>query len=113
MRFLIETGGDSPAHSPYPHMSTVTAKLRTCARAQRVLLAACVVAGLVLPISAHARPYTVVACDSAAAFGYSTAAWTPFGEPSHAYATCPSAGGFTAGSRCASRPAEPHAATTA
>ena len=62
-----------------------------------VLVAAC---GLVLtfaPQTATARPYTVVSCDSAGLFGYSSAAWAPFGNAGSAYASCPTGGGSTAG----------------
>jgi Big-like domain-containing protein len=62
-----------------------------------VVVLACGLAATAAPENATARPYTVVACDSAPAYGYTTAAWAPFGVPGHAYAICPSYGGFTAG----------------
>ena len=50
-----------------------------------------------MPGIAAARPYTVVSCDSAGLFGYSSAAWTPFGNAGSAYEACPTSGGSTAG----------------
>jgi len=47
--------------------------------------------------SATARPYTVVSCDAAGLFGYSSAAWAPFGNAGYAYEACPTGGGSTAG----------------
>jgi hypothetical protein len=52
---------------------------------------------LALTAGAHARPYTVVSCDSAGVFGYSTGAWVGVANTGRAYATCPSNGGLTAG----------------
>jgi hypothetical protein len=50
-----------------------------------------------MPHTAAARPYTVVACDSAGVFGYSSAAWEPFANAGNAYKSCPTGGGPTAG----------------
>ena len=50
-----------------------------------------------MPHAAAARPYTVVSCDSAGVFGYSSTAWEPFGNAGNAYKSCPSGGGPTAG----------------
>ena len=50
-----------------------------------------------MPQEAEARPYTVVACDSAGLFGYSSAAWEPFANAGNAYKGCPTGGGSTAG----------------
>lgn len=56
-----------------------------------------VCASLVAAGGAHARPYTVVSCDSASPFGYSSSAWAPFANAGSTYATCPSGGGLVAG----------------
>jgi hypothetical protein len=61
------------------------------------VVAACALAVMSAPHTAAARPYTVVSCDSAGPFGYSSAAWAPFGNAGWAYANCPSGGGDTAG----------------
>ena len=52
---------------------------------------------MLAPHSAQARPYTVFSCDSAGLFGFSSAAWTPFGNAGWAYESCPTGGGATAG----------------
>lgn len=78
-------------------MTDVTAKLRNRARSLAALAAGCTLAVMSLAQSADARPYTVVACDSAPLFGYSAAAWTAFGNAGSAYAACPTGGGSTAG----------------
>ena len=52
---------------------------------------------MALPQAAAARPYTVVSCDSAGLFGYSSAAWAPFGNAGSAYEACPTGGGSTDG----------------
>jgi hypothetical protein len=52
---------------------------------------------MLAPHSAAARPYTVVSCDSAGLFGFSSAAWAPFGNAGWAYESCPTGGGDTAG----------------
>jgi hypothetical protein len=78
-------------------MTNLTSKLRGWTRVRTAALAACCLVAMCAPHSAEARPYTVVACDSAALFGYSSAAWTPFGNAGSAYAACPSGGGSTAG----------------
>jgi hypothetical protein len=78
-------------------MTNVTSNLRRRATVLVLLVAA---GGLVLtiaPRTATARPYTVVSCDSAGLFGYSSAAWAPFGNAGSAYASCPTGGGSTAG----------------
>ncbi len=64
---------------------------------QGLLVAACGLLILSMPHAAAARPYTVVSCDSAGVFGYSSAAWEPFGNAGNAYKSCPSGGGATAG----------------
>ena len=61
------------------------------------MVAACGLLVLSMPHAAAARPYTVVSCDSAGLFGYSSAAWAPFGNAGNAYKRCPSGGGATAG----------------
>jgi hypothetical protein len=78
-------------------MTIATPNLRTRASIRAALAAACSLAALSAPHTAAALPYTVVACDSAGLFGYSSAAWTPFGNAGRAYATCPTGGGDTAG----------------
>ena len=62
-----------------------------------LLVAACGLLILSMPHAAAARPYTVVSCDSAGVFGYSSAAWEPFGNAGNAYKSCPTGGGPTAG----------------
>ena len=52
---------------------------------------------MAMPQAAAARPYTVVSCDSAGLFGYSSAAWEPFANAGNAYKACPTGGGSTAG----------------
>jgi hypothetical protein len=78
-------------------MTIARPNLRTRASIRAALAAACSLAALSAPHTAAALPYTVVACDSAGLFGYSSAAWTPFGNAGRAYATCPTGGGDTAG----------------
>ena len=76
-------------------MTDLTPSLR-----RRIWLGAALVGLLVAMLWSHpaeARPYTVVACDSAGAFGYSSAAWTPFGNAGNAYQVCPSGAGLTTG----------------
>ena len=48
---------------------------------------------MAVPQATAARPYTVVSCDSAGLFGYSSAAWAPFGNAGSAYEACPTGGG--------------------
>jgi hypothetical protein len=67
------------------------------ARMRGLLVAACGLLILSMPHAAAARPYTVVSCDSAGVFGYSSAAWEPFGNAGNAYKSCPTGGGPTAG----------------
>ena len=62
-----------------------------------LLVVACALCILCMPHAAAARPYTVVACDSAGLFGYSSAAWEPFANAGNAYKGCPTGGGSTAG----------------
>lgn len=76
-------------------MGEVTAKQRN--RTLLFTAAACVVAVLTLSSDAMAGQYTVVSCDSAAAFGYNTTAWVPYGNAGTAYEACPTNGGLTAG----------------
>jgi hypothetical protein len=78
-------------------MTNATPKLRTRASVRVALTGACCLAALCAPHTAAARPYTVVACDSAGLFGYSSAAWTPVANAGRTYATCPTGGGATAG----------------
>jgi hypothetical protein len=59
--------------------------------------AACAIALVALCPVARAGQYTVVSCDSAAAFGHNTTAWVPFGNAGTAYEACPTFGGLTAG----------------
>jgi hypothetical protein len=47
--------------------------------------------------AASAGQYTVVSCDSAAAFGHNTTAWVAYGNAGTAYEACPTNGGPTAG----------------
>ena len=58
---------------------------------------ACAAALLALCPVAKAGQYTVVSCDSAAAFGHNATAWVPYANAGSAYATCPTNGGFTSG----------------
>jgi hypothetical protein len=58
---------------------------------------ACAAALLALCPAAKAGQYTVVSCDSAAAFGHNATAWVPYANAGSAYATCPTNGGFTSG----------------
>jgi hypothetical protein len=77
------------------YMSDVTARLRN-----RLLLMTVAVSATALPAAspaALAGQYTVVSCDSAAAFGYNAAAWAPYANAGSAYSSCPTNGGFTAG----------------
>jgi hypothetical protein len=78
-------------------MTNAIASPRSHACLGALILAACALFAMSLPHSAAARPYTVVACDSAGAFGFSSAAWTPFGNTDGAYAACPTGGASTAG----------------
>src|SRR5215204_2336194 len=76
-------------------MSEVTAK-----RPNRTLLAtaAAWATALVAPCPvASAGQYTVVSCDSAAAFGHNTMAWVAYGNAGTAYEACPTSGSPTAG----------------
>ena len=74
-------------------MSDVTSNLRRCA----AVAATFGVLAMTVPQATVARPYTVVSCDSAGLFGYSSAAWAPFGNAGSAYEACPTGGGSTAG----------------
>src|SRR5215204_4017435 len=77
-------------------MTNLTSNVRT----RTVSAAFGVAATLVFMLaasSATARPYTVVSCDAAGLFGYSSAAWAPFGNAGSAYEACPTGGGSTAG----------------
>src|SRR5215218_1417319 len=58
---------------------------------------ACVIVLVVLCPGVRAGQYTVVSCDSAAAFGHNTTAWVPFGNAGTAYEACPTNGSPTAG----------------
>jgi Bacterial Ig-like domain len=78
-------------------MMNVTSRPRTRAGLRAVVGAACGLLLMLVPHSAEARPYTVFSCDSAWLFGFSSAAWTPFGNAGVAYASCPTGGGATAG----------------
>jgi hypothetical protein len=78
-------------------MTNAKASPRSHACLGPLVLAACALFAMSLPHSAAARPYTVLACDSAGAFGFSSAAWTPFGNTDGAYAACPTGGASTAG----------------
>jgi hypothetical protein len=73
----------------------------TAARLNRILLflaaTACAVAAAVLCPAASAGQYTVGSCDSAAAFGHNTTAWTRFANAGTAYEACPTNGSPTAG----------------
>jgi Bacterial Ig-like domain len=62
-----------------------------------IVSAACGLVLMLAPQSAEARPYTVFSCDSAGLFGFSSAAWTAFGNAGWAYESCPTGGGATAG----------------
>jgi hypothetical protein len=75
----------------------VTSNRRTGTILRAWVGAACGLVLMLSPQSASARPYTVVSCDSAGLFGFSGAAWAPFGNAGWAYASCPSGGGDTAG----------------
>jgi hypothetical protein len=77
------------------YMSEVTARLRN--RILLITVAGCATALLALSATAMAGQYTVVSCDSAAAFGYNAAAWVPYANAGSAYSSCPTNGGFTAG----------------
>src|SRR5215208_3458491 len=59
--------------------------------------AACAIALAALCPGVRAGQYTVVSCDSAAAFGHNTTAWVPFGNAGTAYEACPTNGSPTAG----------------
>jgi hypothetical protein len=59
--------------------------------------AACAIALAALCPVARAGQYTVVSCDSAAAFGHNTTAWVAYGNAGTAYEACPTNGGPTAG----------------
>jgi hypothetical protein len=77
-------------------MTNLASSLRTRPCVHGVLVVACSL-GVFAPPTATARPYTVVSCDSAGLFGYSSAAWAPFGNAGWAYEACPSGGGPTTG----------------
>ncbi len=74
-------------------MTNVTLNLRRWAP----VVATCALSVLWMPQPAAARPYTVLSCDSAGLFGYSSAAWVPFANAGNAYQGCPTGGGSTAG----------------
>ena len=78
-------------------MTNVTSNPRRRGAPRTLFFAACGLFILCMPGVAAARPYTVVSCDSAGLFGYSSAAWTPFGNAGSAYEACPTGGGSTAG----------------
>src|SRR5215210_2233866 len=78
-------------------MTNVTSKLLPRKRRRTPVLVACSLIVCGVPNAAVARPYTVVSCDSAGVFGYSSSAWTQYGNAGTAYEACPSAGGPTAG----------------
>jgi hypothetical protein len=78
-------------------MTNVTSDLRRRTGRRALLIAACGLFILSVPDVATARPYTVLSCDSAGLFGYSSAAWAPFKNAGSAYQACPSGGGSTAG----------------
>ena len=78
-------------------MTNVTSNPRRRGAPRTLFFAACGLFILCMPGVAAARPYTVVSCDSAGLFGYSSAAWTPFGNAGSAYEACPTSGGSTAG----------------
>src|SRR5919108_3607535 len=76
-------------------MSDLTARRRN-----RILLAtaaACCTPLVLLCSGATAGQYTVVSCDSAAAFGHNTTAWVAYGNAGTAYEACPTNGGTQAG----------------
>src|SRR5688500_17664096 len=76
-------------------MSEATAKrpARTLRRAAAVYAAVL----MALCSDAAAGQYTVVSCDSAAAFGHNSAAWAGFANAGETYASCPTNGGDTRG----------------
>ena len=78
-------------------MTNVTSRPRTTNGVRAVVGAACGLVLMLAPQTAAARPYTVVSCDSAGLFGFSSAAWAPFGNAGWAYESCPTGGGDTAG----------------
>jgi hypothetical protein len=78
-------------------MNTITPKRRRRAGARAAAAAACVLVSLSAPHTAATRPYTVVSCDSASAFGHSSAAWAGFANAGSSYEACPTGGGSTAG----------------
>jgi hypothetical protein len=78
-------------------MTNVTSGPRIKNGLRAVVGAACLVVLMPAPQTAMARPYTVVSCDSAGLFGFSSAAWAPFGNAGWAYESCPTGGGDTAG----------------
>ena len=61
------------------------------------ILVATAAAVLACAAPAAGRPYTVVSCNSAWAWGSNASAWQPESNAGSAYATCPSNDGFTAG----------------
>jgi hypothetical protein len=78
-------------------MTDVTSNPRVLANLRAVAGVACGLVLMVAPQSAAARPYTVISCDAAGPFGFSSAAWTAFGNAGSAYESCPTGGGSTAG----------------
>src|SRR5688500_6663819 len=76
-------------------MSEATAKRR--ARTLRCAVAVNAAVLMALCSDAGAGQYTVVSCDSAAAFGHNSAAWAGFANAGETYASCPTNGGATAG----------------
>src|SRR5688572_1987786 len=89
------TGVTSPPERLIDHMSEATAKrpARTLRRAAAVYAAVL----MALCSDAAAGQYTVVSCDSAAAFGHNSAAWAGFANAGETYASCPTNGGDTRG----------------
>src|SRR5215217_5826720 len=83
-------------HDLYAEMITATHLSRRMG-VRGMVAAACGLVFMFAPCSAAARPYTVVSCDAAGMFGYSSEAWTAFGNAGSAYEACPTAGGSTAG----------------
>src|SRR5215207_6357736 len=78
-------------------MSHAISKLRKQVCMCAAVVAVCSLTVMAAPPTATARPYTVVSCDAAGLFGYSSAAWAPFGNAGSAYEACPTGGGSTAG----------------
>ena len=94
---LVPRGRSPHVVDLHAQMTNVTSNLRQRAGACAMAVAACGAVLLCAPHSATARPYTVVSCDAAPLFGYSSAAWAPFGNAGSAYASCPTGGGATSG----------------